>query len=42
MYFQKIITAPVINLDKKNKTIDVWRNMTVSELASVTRIPVGK
>lgn len=27
---------------KENKTIDVWKNMTVSEVASATGIPVGK
>lgn len=34
---------PVIHLNfKQKKTIDVWKNMTVSELANATGIPVGK
>lgn len=41
--FQKIVVAPVTNLQfKQNKTIDVWKNMTISELADATGIPVGK
>lgn len=34
---------PVIDLKtKQNKTIDIWKYMTVSELANATGIPVGK
>lgn len=38
-----MITTPVIDLKpKQKKTIDIWKNMTVSEVASATGIPVGK
>lgn len=38
-----MVVAPVVNLQfKQNKTIDVWKNMTISELADATKIPVGK
>lgn len=34
---------PEIDLKlKQKKTIDVWKNMTISELAIATGIPVGK
>lgn len=43
IYFQKIFIRPVTQLNvKKNQTIDIWKNMTVSELATATGIPVGK
>ncbi|XP_060841242.1 translation initiation factor IF-2, mitochondrial isoform X1 [Rhopalosiphum padi] len=38
---KKNIIPPVIDLKpKQNKTIDVWKNMTVLELANATGIPV--
>lgn len=37
-----MVIAPVIDLKSKQKTIDVWKNMTVSDLASATKISVGK
>lgn len=40
--FQKTIIAPVVNLKSKQKTVDIWKNMTVSDLASATKISVGK
>lgn len=43
IYFQKIIIRPNIQLNvKKSQTIDIWKNMTVLELATATEIPVGK
>jgi len=42
--FQKrIIEMPVINFkSKQNKTIDIWKNMTILDVANATAIPVGK
>ncbi|XP_027844790.2 translation initiation factor IF-2, mitochondrial [Aphis gossypii] len=38
---KKTIIPPVINLKpKQNKTIDIWKNMSVSELSNATGIPV--
>lgn len=43
LIFQKTVVAPVMKLQfKQNKTIDIWKNMTISELANATGIPVGK
>jgi len=37
---KKNIIPPVIDLKpKQNKTIDIWKNMTVLELANATGIP---
>lgn len=34
---------PVIDLNfKQKKAINVWKNITISELANATGIPVGK
>jgi hypothetical protein len=38
-----MVVAPAVNIQfKQNKTIDIWKNMTISELADATKIPVGK
>uniref|UniRef100_A0A2S2Q7J1 Translation initiation factor IF-2 n=1 Tax=Sipha flava TaxID=143950 RepID=A0A2S2Q7J1_9HEMI len=38
---KKMVVAPAVNIQfKQNKTIDIWKNMTISELADATKIPV--